>query len=418
MKILLICANFLPTPEGGAERQCRLQATELARRGHEVVVLTSWRGRGAARKEIRDGFQVVRVGCLYPLVQGLWKLREILSGRKQGVYLGGVRVDDVAIGKVQAPGRRIRIMEMLEGWAQASYRRGCRSYACRRKDRMDIVHLHADSLEIVGTGMWIGRHWSAPVFCKPTIMPLRIAAWGSVSYVKQAAATSNRLRFLAITPEIHAALLGGAVPATDIFDLPNGVAMPPASHAASSEPIVLNVANFSQGGGHKAFDTLLLAWALVSRQRPDARLHFVGAGDAAPWEAMAAKLGCSQSVQFIGRLTDPSSAYERAMMFVLPSRWEGLSNALLEAQSHGLPCVVSNLPSNTHVVQHMRNGWVVPVDDAPALASAILELLEKADLRQRLGAAARQRMEAEFSMTSVVARLEQLYGREIQKAGA
>ena len=129
---------------------------------------------------------------------------------------------------------------------------------------------------------------------------------------------------------------------------------------------------------------------------------------------MAAKLGCSQSVHFAGRLTDPSSAYERAMIFVLPSRWEGLSNALLEAQSHGLPCVVSNLPSNAHVVRHMSNGWVVPVDDVPALANAMLELLEKADLRQRLGAAARQRMEADFSMTSVVDRLESWYLREAQ----
>jgi glycosyltransferase involved in cell wall biosynthesis len=175
---------------------------------------------------------------------------------------------------------------------------------------------------------------------------------------------------------------------------------------------VLYVGNLSQGAHWKAFDILIQAWAVVSRQIPDAHLTLVGGGDPTPWEALAARLGCRGSLSFAGRTEHPEDFYRRAAAFVLPSRVEGMSNALLEAQSWGLPCVVSDIPGNTAVVSDGVNGLVVPAGDAPALAGALVRLLGDPTLRTRLGAVARRRAEEEYDEERVVSRLIGIY-REV-----
>jgi glycosyltransferase involved in cell wall biosynthesis len=92
-----------------------------------------------------------------------------------------------------------------------------------------------------------------------------------------------------------------------------------------------------------------------------------------------------------------------------------MSNALLESQSWGIPAVVSAIPGNRAVVDDETNGLVVPVDDARALAAAIVRLLADPALRARLGGQARQRMIRDFSIASVAARIASLY-REIAAA--
>ncbi|MDE0840495.1 MAG: glycosyltransferase, partial [Kiritimatiellae bacterium] len=160
----------------------------------------------------------------------------------------------------------------------------------------------------------------------------------------------------------------------------------------------------------KGFDVLFEAWVQVIDQRPDAKLTVVGVGDAAPWQAyLAGHAKASESVTFMGRLDDPYEAYLGAGVFVLPSRVEGMSNALLEAQSSGLACVVSDIPGNRAVVSHDVNGLTVPVGDAGALAEGMLRLLGDTDLRARLGHAAREHMEQRFGLARVVDQLTDLY---------
>src|SRR5262245_55191643 len=67
LRVVMLVANFLPLPEGGSEKQCRLLAAELARRGHEITVVTRWPGKGVPRKERLDGVLVRRLGCGHPL---------------------------------------------------------------------------------------------------------------------------------------------------------------------------------------------------------------------------------------------------------------------------------------------------------------------------------------------------------------
>ena len=94
--------------------------------------------------------------------------------------------------------------------------------------------------------------------------------------------------------------------------------------------------------------------------------------------------------RFLGFRPDPQTFLLQASVFVLPSRFEGMPNALLEAMAAGLAVVVTDAsPGPLEVVKHGVNGLVVPSDDPSALAAALDQLAADPGLRERLGVAAR-----------------------------
>jgi glycosyltransferase involved in cell wall biosynthesis len=184
--------------------------------------------------------------------------------------------------------------------------------------------------------------------------------------------------------------------------------------AGSSE--VVYVGNLTQGARWKAFDILFTAWALLQRQdQGRTQLTVIGAGDPAPWQQYLAQQGCLDSVHFAGAVKDVAPYLRTARLFVLPSRVEGLSNALLEAMSWGLPVIVSDIPANLAVVRHQTNGWAVPVNDSAALAEAMLALLQDEELSLRLGRAARQTVEEQYTIERVAGQLVALYQKLLDK---
>jgi glycosyltransferase involved in cell wall biosynthesis len=109
--------------------------------------------------------------------------------------------------------------------------------------------------------------------------------------------------------------------------------------------------------------------------------------------------------------------YRWASVLLLPSRREGMSNALLEAQSWGIPAVVSDIPGNREVIEDGVNGLVAPVGDAVGLAERTVLLLEEEDRRCAMGARARALMTSRYSVESVADRVEALYRRLILARG-
>ena len=87
--------------------------------------------------------------------------------------------------------------------------------------------------------------------------------------------------------------------------------------------------------------------------------------------------------------------------------------ALLEAQAHGVPAVVSRIPGNQEIVREGENGISFTPDDPASLAESLQRLLGDPELARRLGAAARARAAADFSIEAMVAAHEQLYRRLI-----
>ena len=112
-------------------------------------------------------------------------------------------------------------------------------------------------------------------------------------------------------------------------------------------------------------------------------------------ERLVATLLPEGQVQFLGFQTNPLALYQHGAVFVLPSRFEGMPNALLEAMGSGLAVIVSNAsPGPLEVVQHGESGWVVPTEQVDSLADAMQRLAEDPALRFRLGSSAAELMAA------------------------
>jgi glycosyltransferase involved in cell wall biosynthesis len=131
-------------------------------------------------------------------------------------------------------------------------------------------------------------------------------------------------------------------------------------------------------------------------------------------EALTGDLGLAGQVTFCGQVEDVSSRLAKADVFVLPSVAEGMSNALLEAMAHSLPCIASHIASNLELIRHGDNGWLVPPENAADLAQALASLVDDEALRSRLGQRARQVVDAEYSLDSVAQRYLALYRRLAQ----
>jgi glycosyltransferase involved in cell wall biosynthesis len=102
-------------------------------------------------------------------------------------------------------------------------------------------------------------------------------------------------------------------------------------------------------------------------------------------------------------------------VFVLPStKREGLARSLIEAMAYGVAPVVTDCGGSPELVQHGISGLVVPVADSAALAAAIRTLHDDAELRRRLGAAARERIRTSFRIEDTIARTLELYRSLVQ----
>lgn len=101
----------------------------------------------------------------------------------------------------------------------------------------------------------------------------------------------------------------------------------------------------------------------------------------------------AERVRFMGYRSDPQTFLQQAAVFVLPSRFEGMPNALLEAMAAGLAVVVTDAsPGPLEVVDDGVTGLVVPSEAPQALAAALERLAVDPALRARLGAAAQTRL--------------------------
>ena len=102
-----------------------------------------------------------------------------------------------------------------------------------------------------------------------------------------------------------------------------------------------------------------------------------------------------------GAAADPTEALRGADLFVLPSREEGMSIALLEAMALGIPLVASSIPGNRRLVSDFKHGRLAPPDDPEGLARVIIEQWDNFDRAFHMSRAARSRVEQEFSIQTV-----------------
>lgn len=166
---------------------------------------------------------------------------------------------------------------------------------------------------------------------------------------------------------------------------------------------------------------LLEAGRLVRERIPCVRLLIIGPVDHTKGDAVrpecAREYGMEHTAVFAGMRQDLPELYALMDVFVLPSHREGLPRAPMEASAMGVPCVVTDVRGCREVVVHGRNGFIVPLGDAAALADAIVRILEDAPLAGRMARDARQMAVERFDERSVATRLGAEYSRLLSAKG-
>jgi glycosyltransferase involved in cell wall biosynthesis len=162
---------------------------------------------------------------------------------------------------------------------------------------------------------------------------------------------------------------------------------------------------------YKGLDYLIEALC----ELPRAQLIVVGAGPMErAWRALARDRGVDERIAFVGQVSDAElpGYYAASDIFVLPAseRSEAFGAVQLEAMAAGKPVVCTELGTGTSFVNvDGETGFVVPVRNSHALATAISRLMDDAELRARMGIAGRARVRQEFTLEKMVERVMEVY---------
>lgn len=332
---------------GGAERSLCLLAGGLARRGHEVHVLR---------------FDSPDAAPFFPLDAAVRLHGLDLHGPARSAWEG-----------LRANARRVALL-------RRSFRRLKPDVALGFMDTTNVLCLLA--------GLGLGLPVIATEHSDPDRHDIG-RAWNflrRLSYPLAARVTTQ-------TQAVRAKLPGR------VSVIPNPVAAPAAEARAQAQPGTQTDAHDRQLlalgrlAPEKGFDLLLAAFATALATRaassPRWRLTILGEGpQRTRLEAQRRSLGLEGRVDLPGAVRDPGPWLRRADLFVLPSRFEGFSNALCEALAHGLPAVAFDCPSGpAEILRPGVDGLLAPEADVPALAAALARLMD--DEALRLGMAAR-----------------------------
>ncbi len=377
IRVLMVVRLYYPWV-GGTERQAHKLAKKLREKDIDVEIVTGWWFRGTPQRSAIDGVPIFRN-------QTMWEMFGIKGLRRFGGYL--------------------YILSLL--W-----------YLWRRRANYDIIHVHGlnyHTFVVALAGRWFNRR---------TLVKLANSGRASdinkmrsnqqlplAQYLLPAALGCDC--FVATNPTIVQELIAVGVPTEKIVRLPNGVetdSIATKSGYALNDPIrLIFVGRLHE---QKGLDVLLMAFQQLLKQCPtlNMRLQLLGEGPLrSNLTRLSEELGIARQVDFVGQTQGVLEHLQQADVFVLPSRAEGISNALLEAMACGVPVVVSNIPGNVDVVEHERNGLLFTVDDPSSLAKAVASLLNQPELRYQLGTAARQTAETQYSLSWVADHYAGLY---------
>ncbi len=387
MRVLFATERFIPEPLGGSERSALSISRFLAKRGHEVTVLTRRFSDAVPAEEHVDGLHILRY-TPRPVPDRLWMFHRTLARRGAMPLLRGRRGrHDVAI----AYPPYVQQLARLDPSMPQLYRAGGTIRGARR--------------------------WEQPPFQGRT---RRMRLWNALAWrricrdERGSIGAADRI----VTPSRnikHQLLHYYHVPDQRVRVIHNGVdtdwLTPPAEPPADGPFRIVSVGRLDAVKNHR----LLLAGLARARHRRTMRLRLVGDGSLREdLRQQVCRLGLSDLVELAGHDDDVPRHYRWACLFVLPSVYEGIGSSVLEAMSCGLPCVALRpkppeiWTAGDELIEDGVTGVLLDGNDPSALAEVLDSLCEDRALCRRMGRAGRRRVEREFTWDRAAERYEQL----------
>lgn len=377
MRIAIVSEHYYPQL-GGITEHAYGQATELARRGHEVTLITPRlllpprTVDDAPPREER--FEIVRVGRAYPFY---------INGSEARLAVGPLLVS--AIGSAFAK-RRFDVVHIHNPFGVAMPIIA----VMRSKAPVTVGTIHS----VVPAGYKLLRLFRRPLQIVFARLDARIA-------VSEAVVDSIQPHFPGLSFEV----IPNGVD-TNFFS-PEAEALP---HLLDGMHNVLFVGRFDPRNGLKH---MLNTFGLLREVRDDVRLVILGDG---PLRALYQRLvpdGLRGDVLFEGRVDQLRPRYlASAKILCTPCQLASFGMVLLEAMSAGVPVVASRNSGFERLMENGRHGFLIdPPDDERGFAAALNLLLEDHDLARRMGGAGRELALTTYAWPNVVDRLEELYER-------
>jgi phosphatidylinositol alpha-1,6-mannosyltransferase len=196
--------------------------------------------------------------------------------------------------------------------------------------------------------------------------------------------------------------------------VPMGVRPERFTRAEPEGPVVLSVGRLHQ---RKGLDHLVRAMAGVRERVPDARLLLAGRGEReADLRGLTRELGLDDTVEFLGFVPDEDlpSLYSRAMVFAMPSLYEGFGIVMLEAMASHVPVVAFRTGATPEVIRDGHNGYLA---DPSTLADRLSRVLEDPGEAARMGARARETVVEGYTWGRVAEMFVDIYEEAIDLAG-
>ncbi len=372
----MFCPQFRPVV-GGSERQAETLAAALAEAGCRVTILTPRIDPDSSDREETNGVTIERFA---------------LTDLSRHCPIRGVAVLNIPYMLLQV----VRVVR-------------------RRLKGADILHCHIASLQTAGAAL-AARMAGVPVLLKAAIADHR----SDLGEIEKAGASGWLVAWLvrtliqtwvATTAAVEEALIRAGVEPEKIVRIPNGVDLPddPRMGAVASRVRRFLYLGRLSTNIRRDVPTLVNAFDRLATTCPDLELAVVGGGDLfEDTRRLAATCAAGARIHLPG-FDRPEKWLGWADCFVLPSRREGLSNALLEAMAVGLPCIANDIPSNREVLDDGKAGILVPVENCDALERAMRDMVEDEKTARYFALKAKERAECIYSIKAVADRYVELY---------
>lgn len=368
---------------------------------------------------------------LLPLMSGVQKV-----SLDEFAHLDPARYERIAVCKCEGEfteqlrkiGVRVHLVPELE--RAISPKRDVQAYLALRDffraERPDIVHTHSSKTGILG-------RLAAKAAGVPTIVHTvhgyafpaesRAAIKAIFKFLeRRAGRVTHRMIVLNDADAAIARDLLG-VPDRRLAVLPNGVdvdtyspATPEARHALRRSVFGIESLDHVVVGMvgrlwvQKNPQCFVRAAIQVAAQRPRVSFFMIGDGEFRhELEAAIRASGQADRIRILGWRSDVPELLKALDLMVLPSRWEGMPLAVLEAMSSAVPVIASDIPGNHHLVEDGSDGRLFPPDDDQALASALIELIDDAALRARFSAQARSKVLRRYTLSARMKQITAIY---------
>lgn len=395
MKILFLSYTYWPPDFGGALIRTVQTMQSLARRGHEVTVLTSGAPSYPQRERSCDGYLIFRSPAIgrsrlqrgaRRLVCFFWMLYKLIQVQYDVVHISSL--PGVGFATSRLMGYIIVLVVRLKG--------------ARTVFTYTLADTDYDLITFCGLQGCLKRNFLNSVSSLVGISPALYDALQTAFPKKRVSLIVNGVR-------------------DDIF---HPLSIYECSRVRSTLGFDEQSVVFTFLGSvayRKGFDILAEAFCTLSREHPNWYLLVIGPHahqentniSDTEFNELTALIHNNPRVVFLGRVDDRSRLSEylgASDVFVFPSRREGLGNAPLEAMSAGVPVIIARLPGITDLANiHEQTGLYIEPDNVGQLKEAMRRLGEDPALRQSMGQAARRRIEEAFSWEQYVSRWEQLY---------